>query len=80
MPTMRCRRLAATPVLLLLFVALTCLPGCYRRVVGVKNDPGYEGRVYEPNLEESGKENGSSGSGNVDRTDTKDYSADSNGG
>jgi|GEM_PF-1100685 len=77
MPSMRCRRLAATPVLLLVFVALTCLPGCYRRVVGVKNDPGYEGRVYEPNLQENGEQNGS---GNVDRTDTKDYSADSNGG
>jgi len=37
-------------------VASTLLPlalgGCYRRVVGVKNDPGYEGKVYEPNLKE----------------------------
>ena len=37
-------------------LASTLLPlvlgGCYRRVVGVKNDPGYEGKVYEPNLKE----------------------------
>lgn len=30
--------------------------GCYRRVVGVKNNPGYEGKVYEPNLKD-GEEN-----------------------
>lgn len=30
--------------------------GCYRRVVGVKNNPNYQGKVYEPNLEE-GEEN-----------------------
>lgn len=76
MTAMRCRRLAAPPVLIVLLIASTGLTGCYQRVVGVKNDPGYEGRIYEPNL----KENGSTGSGDVDRTDTKDYSADPDGG
>lgn len=31
------------------------LGGCYTRVVGVKNDPGYTGPVYEQNVE-SGNE------------------------
>ena len=31
--------------------------GCYKRVVGVKNSPGYTGSVYESNLGE-GKQEG----------------------
>jgi hypothetical protein len=43
-------------VLLAVAIVSVALPGCYRRVVGVKNNPGYEGKVYEPNLKD-GEEN-----------------------
>lgn len=33
-------------------LTLASLPGCYRRVVSVKNNPGYQGKVYEANLPE----------------------------
>lgn len=41
---------------LALVVAFVACSGCYKRVVGVKNDPGYTGPVYEQNVEE-GNEN-----------------------
>ena len=30
--------------------------GCYRRVVGVKNAPGYSGPIYEANVEEGNED------------------------
>ena len=35
----------------------TLATGCYQRVVGVTNSPGYTGKVYESNLGE-GKQEG----------------------
>lgn len=35
----------------------TLATGCYQRVVGVSNSPGYTGKVYESNLGE-GKQEG----------------------
>lgn len=50
-------RTPAVPILAIaaLVVGLAS-SGCYRRVVGVKNDPAYDGKVYEPNLKD-GEEN-----------------------
>lgn len=39
------------PTLLLATVALTLCGGCYKRVVGVKNAPGFTGEVHEANVE-----------------------------
>ena len=35
---------------------LVGLSGCYKRVVGVSNAPGYTGKVYESNLGEGDQE------------------------
>ena len=43
-------------VLLAAATSVLATAGCYSRVVGVKNAPGYTGEVYEPNVEE-GNEN-----------------------
>lgn len=51
-------RRGAASILIGIFV-IACSAGssgCYRRVVGVSNDSGYEGKVYEPNLRD-GEEN-----------------------
>ena len=37
-------------------VGCASLGGCYTRVVGVKNDPGYTGPVYEQNVEEGNED------------------------
>lgn len=42
--------------LLLLGGVLTLQAGCYRRVVGVKNAPGYHGPVYEANVKEGNED------------------------
>ena len=40
-----------------LIVAVTALPlGCYKRVVGTKNAPGYTGMVYQSNLGDGDQE------------------------
>ena len=55
------RRSQITPVLkssaaLLLGGLLVTQLGCYKRVVGVKNAPGYYGPVYEPNVSEGNED------------------------
>lgn len=56
-----------TRTIVLLATAATMLAtaGCYTRVVGVKNAPGYTGDVYEPNVEE--------GNENLFKTKTRTY-------
>jgi hypothetical protein len=45
-----------TMILVAATASLLLTAGCYSRVVGVKNAPGYTGDVYEPNVKE-GNEN-----------------------
>ncbi|MCH2161766.1 MAG: hypothetical protein MK085_07820 [Phycisphaerales bacterium] len=53
-----------------LIVAVACLPlGCYKRVVGTKNAPGYTGMVYESNLGEGEQE----GNESLFRVETRTY-------
>ena len=42
--------------LLLIAATATLQIGCYRRVVGVKNAPGYNGTVYEANVDEGNED------------------------